>query len=98
MKFKKIELKKNSTGRKKWFIEPEFSRGPYFAHSWGQCHQHFTGSFYAQISQNRQKDCQLKLLFAILGSSGVKAARKVNMLVKLTPGLNRPYFNQHEQL
>ena len=32
------------------------------------------GSFYAQRSQTRKKDSQLKQLFALLGSMGVKVA------------------------
>ena len=42
----------------------------------GQFHQHSTSSFYACRSQKRKKDRQLKLLFALLGSARVKAARK----------------------
>ena len=33
-------------------------------------------SFYTRRSQKRQKDSQVKQLFAILGSAWVKAARK----------------------
>ena len=43
----------------------------------GQFHQHFRSSFYARRSQKRKKDSQLKLLFALLGSASVKAARKL---------------------
>ena len=49
-----------------------------------QFHQHSTSSFYAQISQKRTKNSQVKLLFALLWFARVKAARR--MLVKLTPG------------
>ena len=41
----------------------------------GQFHQHFMHSFYARRSQKRKKT-QLKQLFAILGSAGIKASRK----------------------
>ena len=44
--------------------------------TWGQFHQHFTSSFYAQRFQKRKKDSQLKQLFALLGSAGIKAAHK----------------------
>ena len=43
---------------------------------WGQFHQLFKRSFYVCRSQKRQKDSQLKQLFALSGSVGVKAARK----------------------
>ena len=36
----------------------------------------FTRSFYALRSQKRTKDSHLKLLFALLGSEGIKAVRK----------------------
>ena len=42
----------------------------------GQFHQHFTSSFYTCRSEKRQKDSQLKQLFLLSGSAGVKAARK----------------------
>ena len=42
----------------------------------GKFHQHFTSSFYAHRSQKRQKDSQVKQLFALLGSVSIKAARK----------------------
>ena len=42
----------------------------------GQFHQHSTNSFYAQRSQKRITDCQVKQLFALLGSVCVKAASK----------------------
>ena len=45
----------------------------------------FTCSFYARRSQNRKKQLELTVFFALLGSSSVKAASK--MLVKLTPGV-----------
>ena len=35
---------------------------------WGQFHQRSTSSFYARRSQKRQKDSQVKLLFALSGS------------------------------
>ena len=44
--------------------------------TWGQFHQQFTSSFYAGRSQKRKKDKQHKQLFALSGSSGVKAAPK----------------------
>ena len=44
--------------------------------SWGQFYQHFKSSFYAYRSQKRQKDCQVKQIFALSGSAWVKAARK----------------------
>jgi len=50
----------------------------------GQFHQHFTCSFYECRSQKRKKPDCLTVFFALLGSSGVKAAHK--MLVKWTPG------------
>jgi hypothetical protein len=50
-------------------------------HSWGQSHQHFMRSFYAQKSQ---KDSQVMCLFALMESACVKAAHKT--LMKLTPG------------
>ena len=34
----------------------------------GQFHQRFTSSFYARRSQKRQKDSQVKQIFALLGS------------------------------
>ena len=37
----------------------------------GQFHQHFTCSFYAPRSQKRQRDSQVKQLFAFLGSAQV---------------------------
>ena len=42
----------------------------------GQFHQHFTCSFYAPRSQKRQRDSQVKQLFAFLGSAQVKAETK----------------------
>ena len=42
----------------------------------GQFHLHFTFSFYVPRSQKPQKDGQLKQLFALLGSAGVKAVHK----------------------
>ena len=39
----------------------------------------FTHSFYACRSQKRKIDCQVKRLFALSGSVGVKAAIKCNM-------------------
>ena len=42
----------------------------------GQFHQHFTSSFYTCRSQKRQRDSQVKQLFALLGSVSVKAAHK----------------------
>ena len=42
----------------------------------GKFHQHFMCSFYACRSQKCKKDSQLKQLFALLGSVGVKAAYK----------------------
>ena len=42
-----------------------------------QFHQCFTSSFYTQRSQKRQIDSQVKQLFALSGSSSVKAARKL---------------------
>ena len=41
-----------------------------------QCHQHFTCSFYLRRSQKRKNNSQLKQFFALLGSAGVKIARK----------------------
>ena len=41
-----------------------------------QFHQCFTCSFYARRSQKHQKDSQVKQLFALSGSSCIKAARK----------------------
>ena len=42
----------------------------------GQFHQHFTSGFYASRSQKHNKDSQLKQLFALLGSAGIKAVCK----------------------
>ena len=42
----------------------------------GQIHHHFTCSFYERRSQKHKKDSQVKQLFALLGSVGVKAAHK----------------------
>ena len=64
-------------------IKPSFHLFPMFEETWSQFHQHSTSSFYACRSQRRKKDSQVKLLFALLGSARVKAARR--MLVKLTP-------------
>ena len=50
--------------------------------SWGQFRQRVYS--YAHRSRKRKKLLELTVVFAILGSSRVKAARK--MLVKLTPG------------
>ena len=44
--------------------------------SWGQFHHHFTHSFYGRRSQKCKKGSQVKQLFALLGSAGLKAARK----------------------
>ena len=41
-----------------------------------QFHQHFTRSFYARRSQKRKKDSQLKQLFVLAGSVGIKAVCK----------------------
>jgi len=55
-----------------------------FGHSRCQFHQHFMSSFYARRSQNC-KNIQLchQYLFTLLGSTSVKAARR--MLMKLSP-------------
>ena len=45
-------------------------------HLQGQFHQHFTSSFYTHRSQKREKDIQVKQLFALLGSVCVKTACK----------------------
>ena len=50
------------------------SKASYLA--WGQFHECFTSSFYTHRSQKRQKDSQVKQLFALSGSACVKAARK----------------------
>ena len=42
----------------------------------GQFHLHFMSSFYARRAQKPKKDSQLKQLFLLLGSAGVRAARK----------------------
>ena len=46
----------------------------------GQLHQHFTCSFYVQLlrsqSPKANKDSQVKQLFVLSGSAGIKAARK----------------------
>ena len=42
----------------------------------GQFHQHFKGSFYAHGSQKRKKDSQVKQLFALSESVGIKAEYK----------------------
>ena len=42
----------------------------------GQFHQHFTSSFYVHRSQKRKKESQVKQLFALSGSVGVKSGRK----------------------
>ena len=39
-------------------------------------HHHFTCSFYTSRSQKHKKDSQVKQLFVLSGSAGVKAARK----------------------
>ena len=55
----------------------------------------FTRSFYARRSQNCKKLLELIVFFALLGSTRVKAARK--MLVKLTPierDAKRPNYNK----
>ena len=41
-----------------------------------QFHQHFVSSFYTCRSWKRQKDSQVKQLFALLGSASIKAAHK----------------------
>ena len=42
----------------------------------GQFQQHFMSSSYPRRSQKRKKDSQLKELFVLLQSAGVKAVRK----------------------
>ena len=42
----------------------------------GQFHQHFKSSFYVRRSQKQKKDSQVKQLFALLGSAGIKAGHK----------------------
>ncbi len=56
--------------------------------TWGQFHQHFTGSFYTFRSQMQKKDSQVISVFLhFLGPTSVKAARK--LLVKLKPDFVR---------
>ena len=48
-----------------------------------QFHQHFMcSSFYAYRSKKHKRDTELRQLFALMGSAGVKAARK--HVMKLT--------------
>ena len=42
----------------------------------GQFHQHFMSSFYVRRSEKWHKDSQLKQLFALSGSAGVKTESK----------------------
>ena len=52
----------------------------------GQFHQHSTSSFYARRDpKSAKKLLNLNVFLALLGSAGVKDARKT--LVKLTPGV-----------
>ena len=48
----------------------------------------FTCSFYSRRAQNCKKDSQVKQLFVLLGSAGIKAV-PVNTLMKLAPHLDR---------
>ena len=52
----------------------------------GQFHQHSTSRFTRTDPKSVKKTVKLSSFFPLLGSAGVKAARR--MLVKLTPGLN----------
>jgi len=51
--------------------------------NWGQFHQCSMSIFYACRSQKRKKLLDMTVFFALLGSAGVKAARRT--LIKLTP-------------
>ena len=44
--------------------------------TWGRFHQHFRSSFYTRRSQKLKKDSQVKQLFALSGSAGVKAVHE----------------------
>ena len=76
--FNKKKLSCNALREKSFFTKGEyFLSSLKFGTIRGQFHHNFIRSFYKHRSQKLKKDSQHKQLFALSGSAGVKAARKL---------------------